>query len=89
MLNIDIFDYYAVARGGIEPPTHGFSVRCPLVISVTYPRNRCGQVWTYRKSVDKICTKLYYDAKRIEMAEGSFDFRLLMAHYANSLKEIE
>ena len=36
-----------------------------------------------------MCTKLYYDAKRIEMAEGSFDFRLLMAHYANSLKEIE
>jgi len=23
-----------VARGGIEPPTHGFSVLCPLVISV-------------------------------------------------------
>ena len=22
-----IIDYYAVARGGIEPPTHGFSVR--------------------------------------------------------------
>jgi len=26
MLNIDIFDKIAVARGGIEPPTHGFSV---------------------------------------------------------------
>tara|TARA_Y100000593_G_scaffold64021_1_gene118262 strand:- start:4234 stop:4377 length:144 start_codon:yes stop_codon:yes gene_type:complete len=24
-----------VARGGIEPPTHGFSVLGPLVISVT------------------------------------------------------
>jgi len=22
-----IIDYFAVARGGIEPPTHGFSVR--------------------------------------------------------------
>jgi len=22
----DIIDYYVVARGGIEPPTHGFSV---------------------------------------------------------------
>jgi len=27
LLYIDIIDYYAVARGGIEPPTHGFSVR--------------------------------------------------------------
>ena len=26
LLDIDIIDYYAVARGGIEPPTHGFSV---------------------------------------------------------------
>lgn len=32
MLNIDIFDYYAVARGGIEPPTHGFSVRFHSII---------------------------------------------------------
>jgi len=23
----EIIDYFAVARGGIEPPTHGFSVR--------------------------------------------------------------
>ncbi|SVE51723.1 uncharacterized protein METZ01_LOCUS504577, partial [marine metagenome] len=28
LLNIDIIENYAVARGGIEPPTHGFSVRC-------------------------------------------------------------
>ena len=27
LLNTDIIDYNAVARGGIEPPTHGFSVR--------------------------------------------------------------
>jgi len=27
LLYIDIIDYNAVARGGIEPPTHGFSVR--------------------------------------------------------------
>jgi len=27
MLNVDIIDYYVVARGGIEPPTHGFSVQ--------------------------------------------------------------
>ena len=24
----EIIDYCVVARGGIEPPTHGFSVRC-------------------------------------------------------------
>ena len=30
----------------------------PQVISVTYPRKRCGQVWTYRQSVDKMWTKL-------------------------------
>ena len=28
LLIIEIIDYNAVARGGIEPPTHGFSVRC-------------------------------------------------------------
>ena len=28
LLNIDIINEYVVARGGIEPPTHGFSVRC-------------------------------------------------------------
>ena len=28
LLIIEIMDYNAVARGGIEPPTHGFSVRC-------------------------------------------------------------
>ena len=27
LLNIDIINEYVVARGGIEPPTHGFSVR--------------------------------------------------------------
>ena len=27
LLNTDIIEYYVVARGGIEPPTHGFSVR--------------------------------------------------------------
>ena len=27
LLIIEIIDYSAVARGGIEPPTHGFSVR--------------------------------------------------------------
>jgi len=26
-LVIEIIDYLVVARGGIEPPTHGFSVR--------------------------------------------------------------
>ena len=26
LLNTDIIEYYVVARGGIEPPTHGFSV---------------------------------------------------------------
>ena len=26
LLNIEIIDYYVVARDGIEPPTHGFSV---------------------------------------------------------------
>ena len=26
LLNIDIINDYVVARGGIEPPTHGFSV---------------------------------------------------------------
>ena len=28
LLYTDIIDYCVVARGGIEPPTHGFSVRC-------------------------------------------------------------
>jgi len=29
-----IIDYFAVARGGIEPPTHGFSVRFkPLLLN--------------------------------------------------------
>ena len=28
LLNIDIIIEYVVARGGIEPPTHGFSVLC-------------------------------------------------------------
>ena len=32
LLNTDIIDYYAVARGGIEPPTHGFSVRFHSII---------------------------------------------------------
>ena len=27
-LTTEIIDYSVVARGGIEPPTHGFSVRC-------------------------------------------------------------
>ena len=27
LLYIDIIDYYVVARGGIEPPTDGFSDR--------------------------------------------------------------
>jgi len=27
-----IIDYFAVARGGIEPPTHGFSVRFKLLL---------------------------------------------------------
>ena len=30
LLYIAIINYYAVARGGIEPPTHGFSVRFKL-----------------------------------------------------------
>ena len=34
----------------------GFIIRDLLVISVTSPRNRCVQVWTYRKSVDKMWT---------------------------------
>jgi len=30
-----IIDYFAVARGGIEPPTHGFSVRfMPLLLNL-------------------------------------------------------
>jgi hypothetical protein len=28
LYQIYILDYSVVARGGIEPPTHGFSVRC-------------------------------------------------------------
>ena len=32
LLNIDIIMYYVVARGGIEPPTHGFSVRFKLLL---------------------------------------------------------
>ena len=32
LLNTDIIDYNAVARGGIEPPTHGFSVRFHSII---------------------------------------------------------
>jgi len=32
LLNTDIIDYNAVARGGIEPPTHGFSVRFNSII---------------------------------------------------------
>ena len=27
-LSTDNIGFYVVARGGIEPPTHGFSVRC-------------------------------------------------------------
>ena len=34
-LSTDNIGFYMVARGGIEPPTHGFSVLWPLVISVT------------------------------------------------------
>ena len=35
LLNIDIINYYVVARGGIEPPTHGFSVRfIPLLLNL-------------------------------------------------------
>ena len=34
LLNIDIINEYVVARGGIEPPTHGFSVRFkPLLLN--------------------------------------------------------
>ena len=34
LLNTDIIDYNAVSRGGIEPPTHGFSVRFkPLLLN--------------------------------------------------------
>ena len=32
LLNTEIIDYSAVARGGIEPPTHGFSVRFHSII---------------------------------------------------------
>ena len=32
LLYIGIIDYFAVARGGIEPPTHGFSVRFHSII---------------------------------------------------------
>ncbi len=32
LLNTDIIDYNAVARGGIEPPTHGISVRFNSII---------------------------------------------------------
>ena len=35
MLSTYIIGLYLVARGGIEPPTHGFSVLLPLIISVT------------------------------------------------------
>jgi hypothetical protein len=35
LLNIDIISYYVVARGGIEPPTHGFSVRLSLYTQTT------------------------------------------------------
>jgi len=35
LLNTDIIDYNAVARGGIEPPTHGFSVRFHSIIVST------------------------------------------------------
>ena len=31
-LYVDILKYNAVARGGIEPPTHGFSVRFKLLL---------------------------------------------------------
>ena len=30
----EFIEYYVVARGGIEPPTHGFSVR--IIFSITY-----------------------------------------------------
>ena len=33
-LSTDNIGFYVVARGGIEPPTHEFSVLLPLVISV-------------------------------------------------------
>ena len=34
LLIIDIIDILVVARGGIEPPTHGFSVRFkPLLLN--------------------------------------------------------
>jgi len=35
LLNIDIINYCVVARGGIEPPTHGFSVRFHSIIVST------------------------------------------------------
>ena len=31
-LNFDIINEYVVARGGIEPPTHGFSVRFKVLL---------------------------------------------------------
>ena len=35
LLNIDIINEYVVASGGIEPPTHGFSVRFHSIIVST------------------------------------------------------
>ncbi len=35
LLNINIINEYVVARGGIEPPTHGFSVRFHSIIVST------------------------------------------------------
>jgi hypothetical protein len=49
-------------------------------------------MWTgvsFRKSVDKMWMKQYYNTKRVEMAEmaeGSFEIRLLRSHYATSLQ---
>ena len=39
LLNTDIIEYYVVARGGIEPPTHGFSVRSNSIIVSTIKYN--------------------------------------------------
>ena len=56
-LPTDNIGFYVVARGEIEPPTHGFSVLWPLVISVTYPRKPCVQLRTNNKIAYKLRTK--------------------------------
>ena len=54
-LIIVIINRFVVARDGIEPPTHGYSVLATRIISVTQSRNPCTHLRTnnFNPDMDK------------------------------------